>query len=201
MKTNKTGYDYRTRKEREIMAFVCDSCDNIIDTINPGTGNHRTALEWAERRAVSVPTDYPGAVRMAIYCGGVNIAIIDLDQPGPTTPTNFDSFDDSEKETYNRVAAAIARAGTFGAFPALPRGAMVIVLHARHFSDSYVRGERKGMTAEDAAKELTEHAAALVSRELREIDTICATIFLAERISRLRKQVEHPERLRPSVAI
>lgn len=56
----------------------------------------------------------------------------------------------------------------------------------------------KGMAAEEAAKELTERAAACVSRKLRKIDTICAVAFLAEYISRQRKAIETPETPNPN---
>lgn len=119
MKTTKTGYNYRTRKEREIIAIIMDANGAALDAIDPGTGNHRTALDWAEWRAASIPTDYPGAVRMVVYCGDDEIATIDLDQPeptgttAPTEPTAPESVElsaakcltmylDNTREIYNR---------------------------------------------------------------------------------------------------
>lgn len=97
------------------------------------------------------------------------------------------------KHTYNRVMSAMAEdtnPAMLHTFAALTDGAKAIVLQSGKFSNLYIRGERKGMTAEDAAKELTERAAACVSRKLRKIDTICAVAFLAEYISRQRKADE-----------
>lgn len=94
------------------------------------------------------------------------------------------------KHTYNRVMSAMAEdttAAMLHTFAALTDGAKAIVLQSGKFSNLYIRGERKGMAAEEAAKELTERAAACVSRKLRKIDTICAVAFLAEYISRQRK--------------
>lgn len=94
------------------------------------------------------------------------------------------------KRTYDRVTTAMAEDTTAAmsqTFAALTDGAKAIALQSGRFSNLYVRGERKGMTAEDAAKELVERAAALVSRKLRKIDMICAITFLAEYISRQRK--------------
>ena len=87
MKTTKIDYNHRTRKECEVIAYVMDANGVAIDAINPGTGNHRTALDWAEWRAASILADYPAAVRLVIYCGDSVIAIIDLDQPEPTGTT------------------------------------------------------------------------------------------------------------------
>lgn len=75
-------------------------------------------------------------------------------------------------------------------FAALTDGAKAIAHNSGHFANLYIRGERKGMTAEEAAEELTERASACVSRKLRKIDTICAVAFLAEYISRQRKADE-----------
>lgn len=97
------------------------------------------------------------------------------------------------KHTYNRVTAAMAEDTTAAmchTFAALTDGAKAIALQSGKFSNLYIRGERKGMTAEEAAKELTERAAALVSRKLRKIDMVCAVAFLAEYISRQRKADE-----------
>lgn len=97
------------------------------------------------------------------------------------------------KHTYNRVMSAMAEDNDryMGhTFAALTDGAKTIAHNSGHFANLYIRGERKGMTAEEAAKELTERAAACVSRKLRKIDTICAVAFLAEYISRQRKADE-----------
>ncbi len=98
------------------------------------------------------------------------------------------------KHTYNRVMSAIVEdngPSMCHTFAALTDGAKSIVLQSGKFSNLYIiRGERKGMAAEEAAKELTERAAACVSRKLRKIDMICAVAFLAEYISRQRKEDE-----------
>lgn len=104
------------------------------------------------------------------------------------------------KHTYNRVISAMAEdttAGMLHAFAALTDGAKAIALQSGKFSNLYIRGERKGMAAEEAAKELTERAAGCVSRKLRNIDMICAAAFLAEYISRQRKAIETPETPNP----
>lgn len=105
------------------------------------------------------------------------------------------------KHTYNRVMSAMAEdttAAMLHTFAALTDGAKAIVLQSGKFSNLYIRGERKGMAAEEAAKELTERAAACVSRKLRKIDTICAVAFLAEYIGRQRKAIETPETPNPN---
>lgn len=97
------------------------------------------------------------------------------------------------KHTYNRVMSAMAEdnePSMCHTFAALTDGAKAIALQSGKYSNLYIRGERKGMTAEDAAKELTERAAACVSRKLRKIDMVCAVAFLAEYISRQRKADE-----------
>lgn len=97
------------------------------------------------------------------------------------------------KHTYNRVMSAMAEDNNryMGhTFAALTDGAKAIAHNSGHFANLYIRGERKGMTAEEAAKELTERAAAITVRKLRNIDTICAVAFLAEYISRQRKADE-----------
>lgn len=76
-------------------------------------------------------------------------------------------------------------------FAALTDGAKAIVLQSGKFSNLYIRGEHKGMAADEAATEL-EDAAVLVSRKLRKIDHICAVAFLTEYISRQRKADETP---------
>lgn len=97
------------------------------------------------------------------------------------------------KHTYNRVITAMAEDNDryMGhTFAALTDGAKAIALQSGKFSNLYIRGERKGMAAEEAAKELTERAAVYVTRKLRKIDMICAVAFLAEYISRQRKADE-----------
>lgn len=97
------------------------------------------------------------------------------------------------KHTYNRVMSAMAEDNDryMGhTFTALTDGAKAITHNSGHFANLYIRGERKGMTAEEAAKELTERAAAITVRKLRNIDMICAVAFLAEYISRQRKADE-----------
>lgn len=99
------------------------------------------------------------------------------------------------KYTYNRVMSAMAEdttAAMLHTFATLTDGAKAIALQSGKFSNLYIRGERKGMAVEEAAKELTERAAAGVSRKLRKIDHICAVAFLAEYIARQRKADETP---------
>lgn len=99
------------------------------------------------------------------------------------------------KYTYNRVMSAMAEdttAAMLHTFATLTDGAKAIALQSGKFSNLYIRGERKGMTADEAAKELTERAAAGVTRKLRKIDMVCAASFLAEYISRQRKAEETP---------
>lgn len=106
------------------------------------------------------------------------------------------------KYTYNRVMSAMAEDNTAAmlhTFAALTDGAKAIVLQSGKFSNLYIRGEHKGMTAEEAAKELTERAAAGVTRKLRKIDHICAVAFLTEYISRQRKAIETPETPNPEL--
>lgn len=110
-----------------------------------------------------------------------------------TTPTNLKGM---AKYTYNRVMSAMTEdttAAMLHTFAALTDGAKAIVLQSGKFSNLYIRGERKDMAVEEAAKELTERAAAGVTRKLRKIDMICAVAFLAEYISRQRKAEETPE--------
>lgn len=100
------------------------------------------------------------------------------------------------KHTYNRVMSAMAEdtnPAMLHAFAALTDGAKAVVLQAGKFSNLYIRGERKGIAVEEAAQELTERAAAGVTRKLRKIDHICAVAFLSEYISRQRKAEEAPE--------
>lgn len=77
------------------------------------------------------------------------------------TPANLKGM---AKHTYNRVMSAMAEDTTatmLHAFAALTDGAKAIALQSGKFSNLYIRGDRKGMAAEEAAKELTERAAAL----------------------------------------
>lgn len=114
-----------------------------------------------------------------------------------TTPANLKG---TAKHTYNHAINAITEDSTpamLHAFAALTDGAKAIVLQSGKFSNLYIRGERKGMTAEEAAKELTERAAGCVTRKLRKIDHICAVAFLSEYISRQRKAEETPETPNP----
>lgn len=107
-----------------------------------------------------------------------------------STPANLKGM---AKYTYNRVMSAMAEdttAAMLHTFAALTDGAKTIVLQSGKYSNLYIRGERKAMAAEDAAKELTERAAGCVSRKLRKIDMVCAASFLAEYISRQRKADE-----------
>lgn len=100
------------------------------------------------------------------------------------------------KYTYNRVMSAMAEdnePSMCHTFAALTDGAKAIALQSGKFSNLYIRGEHKGMAAEEAAKELTERAAACVSRKLRKIDMVCAVAFLAEYIARQRKADEPTE--------
>lgn len=100
------------------------------------------------------------------------------------------------KYTYNRVMSAMAddtTAAMLHTFAALTDGAKAIALQSGKYSNLYIRGERKDMAAEDAAKELAERAAGCVTRKLRKIDMVCAASFLAEYIARQRKAEETPE--------
>ena len=114
--------------------------------------------------------------------------------PSPdNTPTNLKGM---AKHTYNRVMSAMAEDTTSAmlhTFAALTDGAKDIVLQSGKYSNLYIRGERKDMAAEEAAKELTERAAAGVTRKLRKIDMVCAASFLAEYITRQRNEIETPE--------
>lgn len=106
------------------------------------------------------------------------------------------------KHTYNRVMSAMAEDNDryMGhTFAALTDGAKAIAHNSGHFANLYIRGKRKDMTAEEAAKELTERAAAITVRKLRNIDMICAVAFLAEYISRQRKAIETPETPNPEI--
>ena len=98
--------------------------------------------------------------------------------------------------TYNRVTNAMAEdneTSMLHTFAALTQQAKNIVLHSGKFSNAYVRGEHKGMTAEEAAKDLTARAAACVTCKVRYIDIVITTAFLAEYISRQRKEIETPK--------
>lgn len=97
------------------------------------------------------------------------------------------------KHTYNRVMSAMAddaTAGMLHAFAALTDGAKAIALRSGNFANTFIRGEQKNTSAEEAAQELAEIAANCVSRKLRKIDMVCAVAFLAEYISRQRKAEE-----------
>lgn len=96
----KTGYNYRTRKYRDILAVVLDANDKVIDAIGPGTGNHRTALDWAEWRAKSIRNDYPAAARMEVYCGDTEIAVITFSEtPNVDPATEALNFSAKVRET------------------------------------------------------------------------------------------------------
>lgn len=106
------------------------------------------------------------------------------------------------KHTYNSVMSAMAEdttAAMLHTFAALTDGAKAIALQSGKFSNLYIRGEHKGMAAEEAAKELAERAAGCVTRKLRKIDMVCAASFLAEYISRQRKAIETPETPNPEL--
>lgn len=123
----------------------------------------------------------------------VQINLNEPEDPAPATNNTPANLKGMTKYTYNRLTAAMAEDTTpamLHAFAALTDGAKAIVLQSGKFSNLYIRGERKGMTAEEAAKELTERAAGCVTRKLRKIDHICAVAFLAEYISRQRKADE-----------
>lgn len=114
-----------------------------------------------------------------------------------STPANLKGM---AKYTYNRVMSAMAEdttAAMLHTFAALTDGAKAIVLQSGKYSNLYIRGERKDMAAEEAAKELTERAAGCATRKLRKIDMVCAASFLAEYISRQRKAEETPETPNP----
>lgn len=98
--------------------------------------------------------------------------------------------------TYNKVMNAMTEdndASMLHTFAALTQQAKSIALQSGKFSNAYVRGELKEMTAEEAAKDLTARAAACVSCKVRNIDMVIATAFLAEYISRQRKEIETPK--------
>lgn len=104
------------------------------------------------------------------------------------------------KHTYNRVMSAMAEDTTpamLHAFTALTDGVKAIVLASGRISNAYIRGTLKSVAADEAATELEDAAAVLVSRNLRKIDHICAVAFLAEYISRQRKAIETPETPNP----
>lgn len=102
--------------------------------------------------------------------------------------------------TYNKVMNAMAEdndASMLHTFAALTQQAKSIALQSGKFSNAYVRGELKGMAAEEAAKDLTARAAACVSCKVRNIDMVIAAAFLAEYISRQRKEIETPNTPKP----
>lgn len=96
----KTGYNYRTRKYRDILAVVLDANNKVIDAIAPGTGNHCATLDWAEWRAGSIRNDYPAAIRMEVYCGDEEIAVISfLETPNPdNTPTTMNANESATRK-------------------------------------------------------------------------------------------------------
>lgn len=105
--------------------------------------------------------------------------------------------------TYNKVMNAMAEdndASMLHTFAALTQQAKSIALQSGKFSNAYVCGELKGMTAEEAAKDLTARAAACVTCKVRNIDMIIATAFLAEYISRQRKEIETPNTTTPTTS-
>ena len=105
--------------------------------------------------------------------------------------------------TYNKVMNAMAedtKVSMLHTFAALTQQAKSIVLQSNKFSNAYVRGELKEMTAEEAAKDLTARAAACVTCKVRNINIVIATAFLAEYISRQRKEIETPKHTTPSTS-
>jgi len=97
------------------------------------------------------------------------------------------------KYIYNRVINAMAednQAAMCHTFAALTQQAKSVVLQSGKFSNTYILGSSKGMPVDEAAKELTAKAAALVSCKPRKIDLIITEMFLAEYISRQRKENE-----------
>lgn len=105
--------------------------------------------------------------------------------------------------TYNKVMNAMAEdnnASMLHTFAALTQQAKSIALQSCKFRNAYVRGELKVMSVEEAAKDLTARAAACVSCKVRNIDMIIATAFLAEYISRQRKEIETPKPTTPETS-
>lgn len=75
-KIDKIYFNGRQRKELEILAIITNADGDALDAINPGTGNHRNAMDWAEWRAKTIGEDYKDAAAMSIYCGDELIAQI-----------------------------------------------------------------------------------------------------------------------------
>lgn len=73
-----TGYNARKRK-REIISARVMCKGGVLDYIVTGEGNHRQALEWAEWRAQNICKDYKEATLLIVYCGNVEIAVIDIE--------------------------------------------------------------------------------------------------------------------------
>lgn len=96
----KTGYNYCNCKNRDILAVVLDANNKVIDAIAPGTGNHHTTLYWAEWRADSIRNNYPAAIRMEVYCGDEEIAVISfLETPNPdNTPTTMNANESATRK-------------------------------------------------------------------------------------------------------
>lgn len=96
----KTSYNYCTREYRDILAVVLAATNKVIDAIAPGTDNHRTTLDWAEWRAESIRNDYPADIRMELYCGDEEIAVISfLETPNPdNTPTTMDANESATRK-------------------------------------------------------------------------------------------------------
>lgn len=117
-----------------------------------------------------------------------------------TNSTTLSNLRGQAKHTYNRVMSAIAEDNAVSmchTFTTLTQQAKTIVLQCGKFSNLYVRGEHKGMTAEEAAKDLTARCVACVSCKVRNIDIVIATLFLAEYINRQRKEIEAPKPTTP----
>lgn len=108
-----------------------------------------------------------------------------------TTGTTAASLKGMAKHVYNRIISALAADASeycAGAFAALTDGAKAIAYISGHFANLYIRGERKSLPVEDAAKELTERAAATAERKLRKADHVIAVAFLAEYLRRRRQR-------------
>lgn len=111
MKIEKTGYNCHTRKAREISAFIFDAEGYTVDVIFPGQGNHKTALEWAEWRAPRIPAEYPTAVKMAVHCDNVEIAVITFDEPTTETPETIAPDFDALSHAAQNVALNVDNDG------------------------------------------------------------------------------------------
>lgn len=116
--TTKTGYNYRIRKSADIVAIITDANGETLDAIAPGTGNHKTALDWAEWRAGAVRAEYPTAAQMVIYCGDSEIAVITI-------------TDETTPETSTETAAAIV----VPSFDSLSHAAANITLEANNIAE------------------------------------------------------------------